>query len=58
MDFSIPSALTNVIPLKNLLASSNRLDRLTLDKVLKNSALLGELTNGAGPFRNGSDLSQ
>ena len=58
MDFSIPSALTNVIPLKNMLASNNRLDRVTIEKVLKNSALLGELTNGAGPFRSGSDLSQ
>ncbi|MFA6270516.1 MAG: hypothetical protein WC657_04925 [Candidatus Paceibacterota bacterium] len=58
MDFSIPSALTNVIPLKNMLASNNRLDRITIEKVLKNSALLGELTNGAGPFRSGSDLSQ
>ncbi len=58
MDFSIPSALTNVIPLKNMLSSDNRLDRVTIEKVLKNSALLGELTNGAGPFRSGSDLSQ
>jgi len=58
MDFSIPSAITNVIPLKNMLASDNRLDRVTIEKVLKNSVLLGELTNGAGPFRSGSDLSQ
>ncbi|MFA6558599.1 MAG: hypothetical protein WCT03_19415, partial [Candidatus Obscuribacterales bacterium] len=58
MDFSIPSALTNVIPLKNMLQSTSRQDRQTIDKVLKNSALLGELTNGSGPFRSGSDLSQ
>ncbi|MBA4079254.1 MAG: hypothetical protein C0508_29770, partial [Cyanobacteria bacterium PR.023] len=58
MDFSIPSALTNVIPLKNMLSSNNQLDRVTIEKILKNSALLGELTNGAGPFRSGSDLSQ
>ena len=57
MDFSLPSALTNVLPLKQMLDSGNRLDQIAIQRVLKNSALLGELTGAAGPYRSSAAAS-
>lgn len=50
MNFSIPSLISNVNALKDMLTQENGTDRNTLDKILKNTALLGDLTAKAGPF--------
>lgn len=57
MDFSLPSALTNVLPLKQMLDSSNRLDQIAIQRVLKDGALLGELTGAAGPYKSSAPAS-
>jgi hypothetical protein len=54
MDFSIPSIVSNVIPLKQMLNATSGPDKAAMDKILKNSALLMELTASAGPFKDGN----
>ena len=50
-EFSITSALTNVQPLKKLLASSDQADKKLLHSLLKNSVMLRDFTPQAGPYQ-------
>jgi hypothetical protein len=52
MDFSIPSALTVVAPLQQMLKEQSGVARIAMTNILKSSALLMELTASAGPFRS------
>lgn len=54
MDYSIPSLIANVAPLRKMLEEQTGADKVAMDKILKNSALLMELTASAGPFKDGS----
>ena len=54
MDFSIPSVITNVVPLRQMMEAQSGPDKVALDKILKNSALLMELTAKAGPYKDGN----
>jgi hypothetical protein len=53
MDYSIPSLVANVAPLRKMLEEQTGADKIAMDKILKNSALLMELTASAGPFKDG-----
>lgn len=55
MDFSIPSALTMVIPLQRMMTADSGSAQKAIDKVLRDSALLMELTASAGPFKSGQE---
>jgi hypothetical protein len=52
-EFSIPSALNIVVPLKRMLTSDERRDQTAIAKILKSSVLLEDLNGVAGPFTNG-----
>lgn len=51
MDFSIPSALSAVIPFKQMVASNNPSDKKTIEKIMMNAVLLQESTGYRGPFK-------
>jgi hypothetical protein len=52
-DFSIPSALTLVVPLKKMFASSDPADRTVVDRILKTSVMLTNFTPSNSPFNGG-----
>lgn len=54
MDFSIPSIVSNVQPLRQMLGARSGPEKAAMDKILKNSALLMQLTAIAGPFKDGN----
>ncbi|MBK7749564.1 MAG: hypothetical protein IPI39_20190, partial [Candidatus Obscuribacter sp.] len=54
MDFSLPSIISNVQPLKQMLGAQSGPAKAIMDKILKNSALLMQLTASAGPFKDGN----
>jgi hypothetical protein len=49
-DFSIPSAIAGVRPLKEMLFSSNRHDKSAINKVLKDNVILVGLDNSQQPY--------
>jgi len=49
-DFSIPSAIAGVQPLKQMLFSSNRHDKSAISKVLKDNVILVGLDNSQQPY--------
>jgi hypothetical protein len=49
-DFSIPSALTTVTPLKELFLSDKHADKVAIDKILKTSVILSELDSSLEHF--------
>lgn len=51
-EFSIPSALIAVAPLKQMLKSGKMTDRKQAQRMLKNAVILSQLTPSSGPFRN------
>ncbi len=53
-DFSIPSALTMVVPLKKLLSSNDPRDKRTLERIIKTSSMLATFSPQNSPFRNGA----
>ncbi len=53
-EFSIPSALSQVIPLKKLVASSNESDRRLAHSLLKNAVLFTHFAAAAGPYKASS----
>jgi hypothetical protein len=53
-DFSIPSALTIVVPLKKLLSSNDPRDKRTLERIIKTSSMLSTFSPQNSPFRNGA----
>jgi hypothetical protein len=50
MDFSIPSAIAGVQPLKEMLFSGNRRDKSAINKVLKDNVILVGLDNSWQPY--------
>lgn len=54
MDFSLPSAFSNLGPLKDLLSAEGGPEKQLADMLLKNSALLAELTGKAGAYHGGA----
>jgi hypothetical protein len=50
-DFSIPSIMMNVAPLKRMLASDIPSERRQAHKLLKNAVILAQMTGQAGPFQ-------
>jgi fibronectin-binding autotransporter adhesin len=52
-DFSIPSAMTTVLPLKKMFTSSDKHDRDIINKIMQTSVMLGGLLANAPPFQNG-----
>ncbi len=52
-DFSVPTALSNVAPLKQMLSSTNPSDRKIAHQLLKNAVILSETTAANGPYRTG-----
>jgi hypothetical protein len=52
-DFSIPSALTLVVPLKKMFASSDAADRTAVDRILKTSVILSNFVPTNSPFNGG-----
>ncbi|MDR3615253.1 MAG: hypothetical protein P4L53_16970 [Candidatus Obscuribacterales bacterium] len=52
-DFSIPSALTLVVPLKKMFASSEPADRAAVDRILKTSVILSNFIPSNSPFNGG-----
>jgi len=52
-DFSIPSAMNVAEPLQRMMKSTEKMDQLAIQKILKTSTVLSDLTSGAGPFKNG-----
>ncbi|MBP9811053.1 hypothetical protein KBF38_22305, partial [bacterium] len=54
MDFSLPSIISNVVPLRQMMEATSGPDKIAMDKILKNSALLMDLTASAGPFKDGN----
>lgn len=50
-DFSIPSAIPQIIPLRNMLTSRKSADRSKIDKLLTVSAMLMEASAYAGPYQ-------
>jgi hypothetical protein len=52
-EFSVPSAFTQAIPLKQMLSSGDAHEKAIVDKILTSSLMMNELTANAGPFVNG-----
>jgi hypothetical protein len=50
-DFSIPSAISQITPLKTMLVSSEKEDSKVLRRVLKSSVILSQLTGSNGIFK-------
>lgn len=50
-DFSIPSAVAVVQPLRTMLKSETARDRKLVDKVLTNAVILSQMTASMGPYR-------
>ncbi|MBX9720417.1 MAG: hypothetical protein K2X81_03385, partial [Candidatus Obscuribacterales bacterium] len=52
-DFSIPSAMISVAPLRNFMKNATGADKQMINKILKDSAIIGDITPTAGPYVNG-----
>jgi hypothetical protein len=50
-EFSIPSAVATVAPIKKLLASNRPQDRKLVNQMLTNAVILSEMTAAVGPYR-------
>ena len=50
-DFSIPSAISRVQMLNNMLHSSEHSDRAQINRLLSDSVLLMEMTASGGPYQ-------
>jgi hypothetical protein len=53
-DFSIPSAFTIVVPLKQMLSSNDPKDKAAVNKIIKTAAMLTSFAPGGSPFQNGT----
>ena len=51
-DFSLPSMMMNVSPIKRMLASDNPAERRQARKLLKNAVVLAQLSGQKGPYNN------
>ena len=56
-EFSIPSAFTKVVPLKDMLTSNDQADQSTLQRIIKSAVILNDFgqasSSGNSPFRSG-----
>ena len=52
-DFSIPSAVNMIRPIKTMLKSDQAQEQTAISRILKSSVILSDLTDAAGPFSNG-----
>lgn len=50
-DFSIPSAISALPPLRQMLKSQNVGDRAATARLLKNAVIMSDLSAAAGPYR-------
>ncbi len=52
-EFSIPSAFTMVMPLKQMMASNDAKDKATVRKILQTTVMLNNFMPASSPFKNG-----
>jgi hypothetical protein len=53
-DFSIPAALTMVVPLKRMVSSNDAMDKRAIENIIKTSAMLSIFNPQNSPFQNGA----
>ncbi|MBX9686410.1 MAG: hypothetical protein K2X27_06880, partial [Candidatus Obscuribacterales bacterium] len=51
-EFSLPSALTEVIPLRAMRASKAPLDKQAVDKIMKNAVIMLRISGGGSPYKS------